>query len=298
MDDNNRKEITSETKAWLLMTSFVAPIVCLGTHSGFVLIAWASDPNAAGSMTIVFVLSFFYYFFGFKQLYIVLVSRCQGAEDCELKCFSCKLYTIAEAGKELDEHHENLKQFNFKVLCCTLPIALVLIGAHGLSIAAYVLLPSSVLAVPSSLLNLLHWALIIGSGLIAYKLLTLHAPDEEIIAKNLLKAYDPNITSKDYPKELGQIFGKALKKYLSTAPTTPPPATSPTTPPTTTPPATSPTTPPATAPATAPATSPATPPPTSPTTPPATAPATSPTTPPTTSPTTPSQPTSSDNEPK
>jgi hypothetical protein len=242
-DDNNtlRKDITSETTAWLLMTSFLAPVVCLGTHSGFVLVAWASDPVAAGSMTIIFVLSFLYYFFGFRQLYIVLASRCQEGcircvsvgYECKRKgngnnqdpekrtctcCFveyncTCKLYTITEVGEELDQHHESLKHFKFEVLCCTLPLAFILIGAHGLSIAAYVLLPSSLIAVPSSLLNILHWALIIGSGLIAYKLLTLHAPYEEVIGKNLLKNYDSKITSKDYPKELGRIFGEALKKY-------------------------------------------------------------------------------------
>ena len=251
-DDNTLKDITSETTAWLLMTSFVAPIVCLGTHSGFVLIAWASDPNAAGSMTIFFVLSFLYYFFGFRQLYIVLASRRQGKakkfcsrkdkEECTLKstctciaqkifccscerngsdedrtctycCITCKCYTIREVGEELDQHHKSLKHFNFKILCYTLPLAFILIGAHGLIIAAYVLLPSSLTAVPSSLLNILHWVLIIGSGLIAYKLLTLHAPYEEIIGKNLLNNYDPTIIAKDYPKELGRIFGEALKKY-------------------------------------------------------------------------------------
>ena len=241
-DKNNVSgNIASETTAWLLMISFVAPIVCLGTHSGFVLIAWASDPNAAGSMTIFFVLSFLYYYFGFRQLYIVLVSRCQDAEGskheneqsggsvsaaedkkCTCCCImTCESYTITGAEEELDQHHEKLKHFNFKVLCCALPLAFVLISAHGLIIVAYVLLPSSLIAVPSSLLNLLHWALIIGSGLIAYKLLTFHAPYEEIIALNLLKAYDSTITSKDYPKELGRIFGEALNKYH---PPTPPPS--------------------------------------------------------------------------
>ena len=239
IDDIASKTIISETTAWLLMISFVAPLVCLGTHSGFVLIAWASDPSAAGSMTIFFVLSFLYYYFGFRQLYIVIASRCQDVEGCKSKtkrkcfacnrnesnsdgfqdktctccCITCRCYTIREASEELDQHHENLKLFNFKVLCCAIPLAFVLIGAHGLSIAAYVLLPSSLIGVPSSLLNLLHWALIIGSGLIAYKLLTLHTPYEEIIAENLLKAYDSTITSKDYPKQLGEIFGKVLKKY-------------------------------------------------------------------------------------
>ena len=169
-DLDNQSDIELETTAWLLMTSFMAPIVCLGTHSGFVVIAWVSDPDAAGSMTIFFVLSFVYYYFGFRQLYIVLASRCKGCSTAKpgtnASC-CCKRYTIDEADDELDEYHKNLKTFNFKALGCALLPTFVFVGAHGLSITAYVLLPTSLVALPSSLFNILNWALILGSGLIA-----------------------------------------------------------------------------------------------------------------------------------
>ena len=129
------------------MTSFMAPITCLGTHLGFIVIAWASDPVAAGSMTIFFVLSFLYYYFGIRQLYIVLASRCRIEGKCSTAedgcCICCKRYNIYDADTELDEYHKSLKPFNFRALCIAIPLTVVLAFAHGLSIAAYVLLPSS-----------------------------------------------------------------------------------------------------------------------------------------------------------
>ena len=94
----------------------------------------------------------------------------------------------------------------------------------------YVLLPSSLVSLPSSLFNVLHWALILGSALIAYRLLTVRPPYEETIAENIVKFYyeNKNIPSKEYDKELGQIVGKALKKFYSPDPILPPPLTSPT----------------------------------------------------------------------
>jgi hypothetical protein len=223
-----KEDLQSETITWLLMTSFVAPITCLGTHSGFIVMAWASDPVAAGSMTIFFVLSFVYYYFGIRQLYIVLASRCRKedtckctmscniAEDEDAFCCCCKRYpSINDADKELDKYHESLKFFNFRALCiATVPLTVFFMGAHGLSIAAYVLLPSSLVSLPSSLFNVLHWALILGSALIAYKLLTVRPPYQETIAENIVKFYYANkkIPSKEYDKELGQIVGIALNK--------------------------------------------------------------------------------------
>ena len=63
-ESQKKQDLESETITWLLMISFMAQITCLGTHSGFIVIAWTSDPAAAGSMTIFFVLSFVYYYFG------------------------------------------------------------------------------------------------------------------------------------------------------------------------------------------------------------------------------------------
>ena len=70
--------------------------------------------------------------------------------------------------------------------------------------------PPCMVSLPSSLFNVIHWALILGSALIAYRLLTVRPPYEETIAENIVKVYYtgtriPSIPSKEYDKELGQI---------------------------------------------------------------------------------------------
>ena len=57
-NDNSTIDVVKlhlENKLWLLMTSFIAPIVCIGTHSSFVIMAWSSDSDIASSMTVIFI---------------------------------------------------------------------------------------------------------------------------------------------------------------------------------------------------------------------------------------------------
>ena len=68
----------NEAKLWLLFVSFTAPVVCIGTHSSFVIMAWSSDSTQASSMIIIFIISFLYYFLGFRQFYVMFVtSKCK-----------------------------------------------------------------------------------------------------------------------------------------------------------------------------------------------------------------------------
>ena len=72
--DHHENKLHQEKKLWLLMISFVAPLACIGTHTSFVIMAWSSDPDQASSMTVVFIISFIYYFLGFRQLYVMFTS--------------------------------------------------------------------------------------------------------------------------------------------------------------------------------------------------------------------------------
>ncbi len=53
----------------LFSTVTVAPILCLTNHLHYIIIAFMSDPFHAGSTAIVYVLSFFLFFFVFRQFY-------------------------------------------------------------------------------------------------------------------------------------------------------------------------------------------------------------------------------------
>ena len=73
VEEMNQHENTlhQEMKLWLLLMSFVAPVACLGTHASFVIMGWSSDPAQATSMTVAFIISFIYYFLGFRQFYVM-----------------------------------------------------------------------------------------------------------------------------------------------------------------------------------------------------------------------------------
>ena len=73
-------------------------------------------------------------------------------------------------------------------------------------------------AIPTNILNILQLALLVGSGLIAYKLLTIHAPAEDVILENIVSKFNEGNCDKGPVKgadeKVGEILGAALKKYM------------------------------------------------------------------------------------
>lgn len=53
----------------LISTVLIAPLLCIANHLFYILIAFISDPFHAGSIAIIYVVSFFLYFFIFRQFY-------------------------------------------------------------------------------------------------------------------------------------------------------------------------------------------------------------------------------------
>ena len=231
-DDLNHETIHRENKAWLLTVSLLAPLVCFGTHFTFMMLAWSSDPDSSSSMTIVLTLSFLYYFFGFRQIYIAVAS-CLHSRSRSKNRRHCCVLEIEEASKELNDQRKSLKQFNFPAFLVTFFSGFLLVGIEVLLIMTYTNLPAPVTTIPSNILNILNLALIVGSGLVAYKLLTIHTPNEDVILENLVNTYDQNDQnnqndrnvqtsshSQESAERVGTILGNALKKYYP-----PPPAT-------------------------------------------------------------------------
>ena len=275
-----------EKKLWLLLVSFVAPIACIGTHASFVIMAWSSDLAQATSITVVFIISFIYYFLGFRQVYImfslgpfiqkVKYERTVGvnvdSESFLLKTANIQspsssvhnqlsaslcvpspsiiplqrsasdtdLHSHAESWTDiqgepklrqtqnnryicvpLDHEEETIvsrKDFNFKVLLCELLAAtLILSAVEILTVTVYIFLPAPVSTVPTNVLNLLHLTLLVGGGLVAYKLLTFQTPTEQVLLKSILDSYNPNAkkqgSSENDAKRLGAILGNLLKNY-------------------------------------------------------------------------------------
>ena len=54
---------------WLVILICFAPLFCLTSHSGYIIVAWVSDTQHAGPATSFYIISFLYYFIPFRQLY-------------------------------------------------------------------------------------------------------------------------------------------------------------------------------------------------------------------------------------
>ena len=126
---------------------------------------------------------------------------------------SCCAFAIPEASLELHDHYKSLKKLNFTALLLTLLSSILLVGIEVLVIMTYFWLPAPVIAIPSNILNVLQLVLLVGSGLIAYKLLTVHTPAEDTILENLVRKYDGSC-NKGLDERVGEILGEALKKYI------------------------------------------------------------------------------------
>ncbi len=221
------KRMFAENKAWLLMVSFLAPLICIGTHGGFVIMAWASDPAEASSLAVVFTLSFFYYYFGFRQLYIRMscLSCCKHkpvntTETTDSETGYNFFESVRDASSELEEYHKNLWEINLKVLVCELFLIPVFMGIEAIIVFSYYYLPGPISSVPLNVMNLLQLVLIFGTGLITYKLFTFNAPTEEIILDRFIRAYNShgNNPSGDTAGGIGRALANALRQFDESAP--------------------------------------------------------------------------------
>ena len=116
-------EESQEVLMWWLCTTFIAPLFCLGSHIGYMILGWLADPRQAGSAFIIYTVSFFFYYFMCKQIYTFLVDarvdnwkivalccHCQKCCICPCKiCCCCKkcCHCSSEYEPITDTNHSN-----------------------------------------------------------------------------------------------------------------------------------------------------------------------------------------------
>ena len=83
-----RKEHKPTQSQWMLASTCIAPLFCIASHSGYIIVAWVSDTKHAGPVTFAYIISFFYYFIVFRQLYTIL-SKNKLTAHFELYCCCC-----------------------------------------------------------------------------------------------------------------------------------------------------------------------------------------------------------------
>ena len=73
-DDHKKRDCPEHVKK-LMSTIMLAPILCLSNHLYYIILAFISDPFHAGFITIGYAISFFLFYFVFRQFYGRLVLR-------------------------------------------------------------------------------------------------------------------------------------------------------------------------------------------------------------------------------
>ena len=92
-----------EFKVWIVTTLCFAPLFCIASHSGYIVVSWVADTEHATSITIIYILSFLYYFISFRHLYIVFGDTKQVCPEAYLiailflklynwLCFACNCF--------------------------------------------------------------------------------------------------------------------------------------------------------------------------------------------------------------
>ena len=87
---------------WLVTLMCCAPLFCIASHSGYIIVTWLSDNQHGGPAIFFYIISFSYYFIIFRQLYKYCNrKRHQEAEEpahpcCTLECTRLEMIRYGE----------------------------------------------------------------------------------------------------------------------------------------------------------------------------------------------------------
>ena len=185
---NHQELIDCEKELWILTLLFIAPLVCLASHAGYIVLAWICDHSHANSATFIILLSFFYYFFSFRQIYY-----------CNCRCFcSNNIPSDVEACgavyQEEQEEQEQLESITTKFNICRFTFELIIVApvlatSEGFLLFAIGWLPVSSVAAASFIFQGLQLGLLILAVLITYKVLVTEDSPKHGLVRSIAATY-------------------------------------------------------------------------------------------------------------
>ena len=111
---------SKEKMNWILAATCIAPIICFGSHIGFIVLAWLADPNHAGAVSVIYIFMFFYYYVTLKAFYQLLIdgktgclSRCHNNDVAQKRCYRCCCSCLLKFSM-INNNHQPL--YNWRVL--------------------------------------------------------------------------------------------------------------------------------------------------------------------------------------
>ena len=100
VNEEQTEAFKKECKIWLLLFCFISPLFCFASHVGYLIIAWVSNPQHAWSATLVTLFSILFFFFMYRQLYIIFeklnfsILKKKDRSNCCSRTFCCLCYNF------------------------------------------------------------------------------------------------------------------------------------------------------------------------------------------------------------
>ncbi len=198
-----------EKTMWYLCASFIAPLVCFGSHFGYILVGWLTNPVHGGAVFVIYAFSFMYYLVMFKMVYNAtddkVVNVKASNEDRELK-------GLASAHRERHVHEFDSHEFSLTALLAVLFSGFFFAGIEVYVTAAFAELPiiGATEQTPQYLLSLFQVTLVVATIVLTYKYLTADAPVERDLLVSLIKHMKyyrklKSSTPSDTPPEVTEV---------------------------------------------------------------------------------------------
>ena len=244
---------SKEKMTWILAATSIAPIVCFGSHIGFVVLAWLADPKHAGAVSVIYIFMFFYYYVTLKAFYLLLIDGKTGCltccqyvrvaqNHCCFRCCKCllkfnqhhQILTLDSPEKEIENREKVFPDthISFWAILMTGIFGMLLASLQVYSIASLVLLPliGVIEDTPNYILSLFQVAVFFLTAVITYTVLTAEEPVEKELVKNVVRNFYYYIKKHKTPaaemrpdkpdradivQKVGNIVGALAYKQLS-----------------------------------------------------------------------------------
>ena len=217
-------ESSHNTKMWSLFFIFYGTIFCVSSHTGYILVAWLTEPDKATWTVLVMIAILLFTFLMLRKIYSIISNRCECCIDCNNKCHSCGTDYTTISGNNIEgdksaasnSGDHSINEFNCCYFISTLILGLVLVVCPVIAaFVAFLRLPIPVLELADYIENITQIVFVLAAVLVSYKVLQINESDVSRFLKELINAFRtkkdrPDYNGDDEYKESGKIVGEVF----------------------------------------------------------------------------------------
>ena len=201
---------------WLVASMCFAPLFCIASHSEYIIVAWVSDTKHPGPITYLYIISFFYYFIIFRQLYRFLPKVYRKHRE---KKNGYEQLEGSDSETDPNQHEPELQQkrndFNLLVFFIEIPLTAIPVAAEIAVLYSLAAIPVTA-AAPTDV-YFAQLAVVVITGLFTYNFIYTEDRPKQFI-KAFVEAYhllglDNLNTAEKAGRVLGQLAFAVTRQY-------------------------------------------------------------------------------------